>query len=113
MRWPRVRFTVRRLMVAVAIVALAFGVGTMRWRQLTLRAKADHHERIEREQGGKQRAIEDLARAANTPELAAQMRGDKAVHARIEGYHARLKEKYRQLSARPWLPVAPDPPEPE
>jgi hypothetical protein len=32
---------------------------------------------------------------------------------RQRDYHASLKQKYLLASCRPWLPVAPDPPEPE
>jgi hypothetical protein len=113
MHLPRPRVSLRWLMVAVAIVALVLGVGTMGWRYLALRTKADFHERMEREQAEKQRAIEDLALAANSPEVAARMRADKAVHAKIENYHSRLKAKYRELASRPWLPIEPDPPEPD
>jgi hypothetical protein len=28
-------------------------------------------------------------------------------------HHAAMAEKYRQAARQPWLPVAPDPPEPD
>ena len=109
----RPRFRLRTLLVAVAVAALVLGAGMMRLRQLFLRRTAAYHEQVERLQAAKVRAIEDLARAATTPEGAAQVRADAVFEARIGGYHARLKQKYRRLSDRPWLLVPPDPPPPD
>ena len=111
MRPPR--FRLRTLLVAVAVVALALGAGMILQRQSILRRTAAYHERMERVQAAKVRGIENLARAATTPELAAETRADAMVEARIGAHHARLKQKYRRMSTRPWLPVAPDPPPPE
>ena len=41
MRLPRPRFTVRRLMVAVAIIAVATYTGTVAWRIETYAMRAD------------------------------------------------------------------------
>jgi hypothetical protein len=112
MRFPRPWITVRRTMILVAVLAIALGAGMMRRRQLLLRERAAYHERIERKQSEVGRRLEDLARASTTPEGAAEVRADKAYEARIGSYHALLKQKYRHLSARPWLSIEPDPPEP-
>jgi hypothetical protein len=40
MRLPRVQFTVRRMMVAVAVVAVLFGVGPLRQRS------ANYHRKV-------------------------------------------------------------------
>jgi hypothetical protein len=81
MKLPRVRFTVRRMMVAVAVLALAVGW----WKQ-----------------GERRRA---------------RFRALAIVHL-IEAneptdYHGRTAVKYMWATRYPWLPVAPDPPEPK
>jgi hypothetical protein len=90
MRLPRM--TTRRWMIVVAILAVGLAdVG--RRRHLALRQRAAYHEKIER-------LVTDTA-----PKLPA--------NAAIRDRHARLKEKYWRAARYPWLPVEPDPPEPE
>ena len=91
MGMPRVRFTVRRMMVAVAIVAIYFGWS--RWMERrSARFKAlwvDHINKVGEISSPKPRPDE------------------------VQGtYHLKMGEKYRVAALRPWLPVEPDPPEP-
>jgi hypothetical protein len=110
---PRFRFTVRRMMVVVAIVAVIFAVGGMVRRSMRLRERAEFHERMGREEAEATRAVEDLARGADDPQYAAEVRAVAAASARLGGWHTRMGAKYRKLARHPWLPVEPDPPEPE
>jgi hypothetical protein len=105
MRLPRM--TTRRWMIAVAILAvgLATTVALFR-RHLALRQRAAYHEEIEKLATA---TVGELALAARWPKWAARVRGNAAIRAR----HARLKEKYWRAARYPWLPVGPDPPEPE
>lgn len=132
---PRVRFTVRWLMVAVAFVALALGVEVTRrrWAEFRQRAKSyaamEQYERslldgwstVVRREDGRAVAIRgpiaiqvpshrggyDEIRVTPTP-------GYDAANLRLRAdYHARLKRKYERATRYPWLPVAPDPPEPK
>ena len=92
MRLPRVRFTVRRLMVAVAVAAIALG-WQRRWAYC--REMAEHHH------------IRSYC-CVKSP--------DKDVNERMErraGYHARMERKYRIAAWLFLLPIPPDPPEPE
>jgi hypothetical protein len=83
---PRPRFTVRTLMIAVAIVAVAaaIAVGLRRRSQRFMRLAYDH---------------EDMSYTRP---------GDP-----VASYHDRLSWKYQQAARYPWLSVPPDPPEPE
>jgi hypothetical protein len=102
MRLPR--FTVRRLMVAVAIVGvlLAAVLGLERRREWLRRLSQRHESR---------------AMVCDMEKLIGAMNRQPATwlanrQARLE-YHKSLARKYRQAASHPWLPVAPDPPEPE
>jgi hypothetical protein len=110
---PRLRFTIRRMMVAVAIMSVASAAAILFWRHLVLSERADYHEMMERVQAERVRGLEELALAASTSEVADRVRADATIEAKIRDRHARLKGKYRHLARHPWLPVAPDPPEPE
>lgn len=129
MRWPRVRFTVRRLMGLVAIIGLVAWSG-MTWRRGGYyRAQARRHARLEdgsrdtglvcRETvvGLVGRSVRDLARgradrAGASLANAASMAGEMGRQARLTAHHARLRAKYESAAARPWRAVAPDPPDP-
>ncbi len=152
MRVPHVRFTVRRMMVAVALLALLLWGGLVEIPRLRGLAR-DYRARAARHAATQKRFLKffrdrDLCRvywsalavdrqaeaeAALCPEvpdgpadavetwaeLATQARDQAAWHARSiaqEGpkseYFARMRWKYERAARYPWLPVAPDPPEP-
>jgi hypothetical protein len=99
---PRVRFTVRRLMIALVLVALVLWAEAMRRRTASFRQGA---------------AVN--AWAADTFE--ARLRNADAFYPREEDlrwalrrldYHTQLRRKYERAASRPWLFVAPDPPAP-
>lgn len=87
MRLPR--FTVRRLMVLVGLSAVLFGLNDwMRHRSAAFRLKNEKHF---------------LMWTAYPP----NSRTPKSE------YHRQMTSKYWEAARRPWLPVAPDPPEPK
>jgi hypothetical protein len=91
MRLPRVRFTLRRMMLVVAVVAIHFGLTAWMERRATqFRALyADHINKVG---------------VVSSP---------KPWPHEVQGiYHLAMGEKYRVAALRPWLPVEPDPPEP-
>lgn len=90
MRRPLARFTVRRLMVAVAIIAVATYTGMVVWRIETYAMRADAH-----------------ARHLN---LGHSFKYDSTD---LIQWHERMRLKYGNAARNPWLPVAPDPPEPK
>ena len=115
MRLHRVRFTVRQMMVAVAVAAvLAVGLSLWRRRQLYLRVAEQHAVAV---------AIfsidSPMARPARSPlgrtPASALLTLDE--HFRVAdlrvAYHAALRRKYERAARYPSFPVEPDPPEPE
>ncbi len=102
MAFPRVRFTVRRMMVAVAVV------GVVLCLHLYLREKADPLSRGYREIADRhemrlhQISMDIVYRPA-----------EKARWMLHAAHHAAMVEKYSRAARYPFLPVAPDPPEPE
>jgi hypothetical protein len=119
MRLPRVRFTVRRMMVATAVLAISLfsGIWLTRMGRLAgiYEQRALHHAQQER---ATRQAIEDqlahIQRIARYPEkdpsyLHLQQLQHKNPSA---DYHAAMSDKYELASRRPWQPVTPDPPPP-
>jgi hypothetical protein len=94
----RPQMTTRRWMVAVAVVAVAITGVRIGDRWLSYRRIAAHHSQMA-ETGMKM--IDGLPSAAEvlTPQ-------------NID-YHAEMARKYQYAARYPWLPVEPDPPEPE
>jgi hypothetical protein len=90
MRLPRVRFTVRRMMIAVAAVALLCGMAERRQRFLEI---ASRH------------GVIACPTATCTPEQARRI-------ARANDYSQAMYRKYRLAAWLPFLPVWPDPPVP-
>ena len=113
MRPPR--FRLRTLLVAVAVVALLMGgsveVVRLRRQSAIYRDRADHHAAVE----GVLRSIAarqgDGSPVDDSPGPGVR---SKRFTARIMAEHeARLRLKYDRAVARPWRPVAPDPPPPD
>src|SRR3954453_10603956 len=101
MTLPRVRFTVRRLMVAVGIVAVLFAAEATRrrWESLasTYRTKASRCERLARVSVHTSGLEADHG---NEPE-------ERKLQ-RIADHYVALANKYERAARYPWLPVAPD-----
>ena len=104
MRLPRM--TTRRLLVAVAVVALVFaGEATRRrWECLAsaYRGKAGRCEHV---------AL--VALHSSALEVARGNDSEMRKLKRIADHHVALARKYQHAARCPWLPVAPDPPEPK
>ena len=92
MRTPRVRFTVRGLMIAVAIAGILFAAQMLMHRRMVCLRLCDEHF-----------ASVTRVDCLDEPEPAAEW----------TDYHRRLGWKYYRASSRPWLPFAPNPPEPK
>jgi hypothetical protein len=89
------RFRLRALMVAVAIVAVLLGL----WAGIE-RRRADFR-RIARYHSYRNLGLLVDSRSLTPLEL------------RRDEWHAALAKKYTRAARYPWLPVEPDPPEPE
>jgi hypothetical protein len=96
MKLPRPRFTVRRLMMAVAIVAISFAIwiGLGR-RRVQFHNLANHHLAL----------VGPITTSSSHPEPT--FGSPKA------RYHNELYIKYERAARYPWLPVASDLPVPE
>jgi hypothetical protein len=104
MRLPRVRFTVRRMMAAVAIAAALLGP------LVYLKRRSDRFWTIHLEQAALAQGLRNSLARMNQRE-----RSDGAVWMgpmERSNYHKRLSMKYREAALRPWLPIEPDPPKP-
>ena len=96
MRFPRHRFSVRRMMVAVGICAIVLALIARfpAWadgRRARFQITCDEHSWDYK-----------ILRGRRLPEDARRM-----------AYHGFMKEKYSRAIRYPWLPVWPDPPVPE
>jgi hypothetical protein len=116
MRLPRVKYTVRRMMVAVAILALAFGIIRL-WatRQLYLKKAAGHAGfRTEVLRSPETIAYWEsrwTAQREGRPARYPWPGGPPFVPAMAQ-YHDAMRIKYERAARYPWLPVEPDPPPP-
>jgi tetratricopeptide (TPR) repeat protein len=123
-RLLRLRFTVWRLMVVVAAVALVTGASRealrLTRRRATYLKSAAEQARQEAAYGQLEQSSLELAETAlvadgmwQVREVARQARKDAVMYQKTAGYHAALKQKYLAAAARPWRSVEPDPPPPD
>jgi hypothetical protein len=132
MRLARFRFSLRRLLIAVAVVALPLCVAARTdWLfyggpAAAFRQKAAEHDRQERSWRGMARTSERWAQEASErlrhphdewdAALARKRLTEYRQMAQRESaradYHARVRQKYEHAASWPWWPVEPDPPQP-
>ena|SRR5579871_2828155 len=108
MRVPRVRYKVRRLMVAVATVAMILGIVSERRRRFQRLAQS-YIVRTD---------VSGIANAiywGHGPEEPPEVVFSDGSRMLWFDYNRRrmLRRKYEFAARYPWLPVAPDPPETE
>jgi len=113
MRRPRFRFSVRRLMIAVAIVGAVLGADRITsTRRAEYAKQAEEYERLlgvlsfVREYGflSCYYGLEKFPRMYNARTAPR--------HAAWVAYYEGQHRKYERAARYPWWPVAPDPPEP-
>jgi hypothetical protein len=139
MRLPRVRFTIRRLMVAVAVLALLIGADQFVRRSTRYRGRADHFGLLETATWELQKTTErkshwhaerarsqvepwgpfddDQHRASVVAQTkdwveAGYLRQEAAANAAEADWYSQLRHKYEHAARRPWELLAPDPPRP-
>ncbi len=100
MKIPEVRFTVRRAMVAVAVIALGLGlpIELMRRRERLLTISLDHVGPA---------AMEGTLIITDEGPAYAGIASEKG------RWHEAMRRKYDYYGHRPWLPIPSDPPEPK
>jgi hypothetical protein len=107
MNVPRVRFTVRRLMVAVAVAAIGFGSIAWVIRMRTL--SADYRRRAKEFE----RLTFRIGSTVKTPDGRLVNPHDDENNQLRNAWAWPLAARYLRLSYYPWLAVEPDPPPPE
>jgi hypothetical protein len=91
--------TTRRWMIAVAVVAVASAIGLgLRRRSARFDRLADHHFALA---------------GPSYPRPTGWELSGPAIFTPLGSWHFALARKYHRAARRPWLPVPPDPPEPE
>jgi hypothetical protein len=99
MKRPRVRFTVRTMMVLVAVAGLTSGVVVWHGRMRRLSALYEMRAAI---------YITNHISWNHTREMRERKRPKSA----REKWRDEMAEKYTRAARYPWLPVEPDPPPP-
>jgi hypothetical protein len=129
MRLPR--FTLRRLMVLVAVAGLVLGVERSRQRREALLAAESKHATEaamyrqssdlyasnawkHRAQAAKfrQGVLASSPKAIALDQIAGLVEGEAHGYGVLADYHEAMREKYRQAARFPFWPVEPDPPSP-
>jgi hypothetical protein len=106
---PRLRL--RSGMILVAIAASLMGWALHCWRS---EGYARLAERYRAEEEGHAETAELIRKEQTMPRLSReQTLIGVAFHRRQASYYRRLRDKYEAAAARPWRPVAPDPPPPD
>ncbi len=109
MRPPRVRFSLRWMMAAVAAVAMVAAAGEgLRRRRESFEQRAEIFAQKVSDEIIAEQNYRSNHRSVN---MGYDSRTSVAHYQLLEHYDA-LRDKYNRAAARPWLSVAPDPPEP-
>jgi hypothetical protein len=115
MRIPRFRFTVRRMMVAVAVVAVLSWLGSVGVRRAECRRLVRTHEELCRALSAEIGVFRGQLRIGRSDDVLARVQLESAIMERRPALNKEiaLTERYRRAMRRPWLPVEPDPPPPK
>ena len=111
MRLLRVWYTVRALMVTIALVAVSLAawrtIETLRARSFEYQLRAGIHACLEEMHAHPQK-YDGACFCFGTP-----FRPNPKLDSRLAEYHASLRRTYEYAADHPWLPVEVDPPKPE
>src|SRR4051812_27431127 len=102
----RLRFTIRRMMIVVIVLAVALGVFRYRCNALARLARS-HRRTAEESVSTLDRFVEsEIPRDSNYQKT-------KLFLVRLAEYRWNLADKYAYAASHPWLSIEPDPPEPK
>jgi hypothetical protein len=108
MRVPRLRFTVRGMLIAVGFLTILCGMTVGLWRRhVSFKRLADEYAEKSYSEMAKGFRVQ-LARWLTDGEV---RMGEE--HFRLKHYYDEMQAKYERAAARPWLSVEPDRPPPE
>jgi hypothetical protein len=116
MRLPRIRFTIKWMMIAVACMAFLTVGGQTVWRWLDYRGQYRQYaefERISREQSLHPQVGVCALMEYDEDTLRSLGAASARYSRQLADHYLQLSEKYALAMSRPWLPVTPDPPTPE
>jgi hypothetical protein len=114
MRLPRM--TMRRWMIAVAAIGLMIGGGVvLKQRRDYFLSLAQSHQKEVASSTARGNALKSRfgGTAGMTVEEITRLHDDYERMMDRADHHASLARKYEEAARYPWLPVEPDPPEPE
>lgn len=119
MRLPRIRMTTRRWVAAVAVIGLMIGLmigGGVRLKQRGdyLLSLARSHQKEVASSTARGEALKSRlggTSGMSDEEIMHLYRTYERMMDRAD-HHAAMARKYERAARYPWLPVAPDPPEP-
>jgi hypothetical protein len=114
MRLPRM--TTRRWMIAVAAIGLIIGAGVLlKQRRDYFLALVQSHQKEVASSMARANALKSRFgdTSGMTVEDITRLHGDHDRMIDRADHHASLARKYEDAARYPWLPVEPDPPEPE
>ena len=104
MRLPRLRFTVRRMMVGVAILAIPCWIVE----------RGSRFQGLAKDHRSKAGVLGfDFNVSSGARKLLITGEDGKPLSKAQHEWHSTLGDKDGQAASRPWLPVEPDPPEPK
>lgn len=108
MKLPRVRFTVRSMMVVVVIVAVSI------WAKFRVDSRRTHFIQLVRHYHEKRFAASAFSYSGpGRAIMEERMKADESRRVNASAYYSDLIRKYERAARYPWLPVASDPPKPE
>jgi len=111
MRLPR--FTTRRLMVLVAVAGMTFAMVALRRRsERYAEIAADFRATWQQHRDARERNIPTFVKDDANISTLFRRTSDRDANRWIEYYDARASQ-FENAARYPWLPVPPDPPEPE
>src|SRR5687767_7860823 len=112
MKYPRARFTIRWLMIAVAIVGLILVGEIIRRRQGSYRASVAYHANEERRmrlllRGG---FIHEMDETGKRRRMQIGRNLDREQVRERWLFHSVMKDRYQRVARFPWLSIRSDPP---
>jgi hypothetical protein len=101
MRLPRLRFTLRLMMVAVAVVALLLSAEALRRRSIAFEREAEKCKAQAFIYRAMAQKLERVSARDHDPTLAQ----DAKLKWQVVAHFERMERKYQRAVARPWLSV--------
>jgi hypothetical protein len=109
---PRVRFTLRGMLIVVALAGVVSSIQAVELRRKSSMGASTYHAAKAREFGYSGDPRWGIRRRKPLDSDGDREKAQADLEVSRAGYHLSLEWKYLRSARRPWLPVEPDPPEP-